>query len=186
MRFGDKKTRYKGALVSVSRVNDGFPFISHPQPCPELHLPFCTRVSPYASADLKPTAELRLGLWTQPSTHPPCPNLPDTEAYSRDPYGPQPCPGHLRPFRVLTGERDSSMTWSVLGIIEESHEATSAMNTRRPVASSPLPYCSLWSQPRAVIFRFCAVCMLLKTRELLPLESFYPQWKSRLLDRASL
>ena len=126
------KTRYRGELVSASHANDGFPSISHLQPCPELHLPFGARVPPHASADPKPTTELRLSLWTQPSAHPPRPNFPDPEAYSRDPYSSEPRPGQLRPFRVLTGERDILMTWFVLGTTEESHGATSASDAHRP------------------------------------------------------
>ena len=126
------KTRYRGELVSASHANDGFPSISHLQPCPELHLPFGARVPPHASADPKPTTELRLSLWTQPSAHPPRPNFPDPEAYSRDPYSSEPRPGQLRPFRVLTGERDILMTWFVLGTTEESHGATSALDAHRP------------------------------------------------------
>lgn len=80
-------------------------FLLPPQPCLELHLPLCPCISPYASADPKPTAKLRLSLWAQPSTHPPCSNISDTETYPWHPYGSEPCPGQLWPFWVLTGER---------------------------------------------------------------------------------
>lgn len=97
-------------IVSDVSVSDAFSSCLPPQPCLELHLPLCPCVSPYASADPKPTAKPRLSLWAQPSTHPPCSNISDTEAYPWDPDGSEPCPGQLWPFWVLTGERHCSVS----------------------------------------------------------------------------
>lgn len=80
-------------------------FFLPPQPCFELHLSLCPCVSPYASADPKPPAKLRLSIWTQPSAHPPRSNISNTETYPWNPNGSEPCPGQLWPFWVLTGER---------------------------------------------------------------------------------
>lgn len=112
------------------------------QPGLELHLPVCAHVSPRASTDLKPTAELRLGLWTQPSAHPSCPNFSNTEAYSRHPDGSEPCPGQLWPCGVLTGERerDSWMSWSVLVIVEESCATVPALHGHGALAFTALSY----------------------------------------------
>lgn len=90
------------------------------QPCLELHLPACTRVSPYAPTNPKPAAEPGLGLRTQPSAHPPSPDLSNTEAYPRDPDSSEPRPGQLWLFRVLAGEQDLSVSWSALVMAEET------------------------------------------------------------------
>lgn len=138
--------KWGAALVFVFCVNDGLlPFVFPMQPCLEFHLPFCTCVSPYASTNLKPTTEFRLGLWTQPSTHPSCPNFSNTEAYSWDPYSFESCSGQLWPFRVLTGEREHSMSWLVLVIVEMNHATMPALNSYSDLAFSWLPYCSLSS-----------------------------------------
>lgn len=65
IKLGIKVQTWIAALVSAFHVSNGLLLFIFPmQPCLEFHLPFCTHVSSYASTNLKPTTELRLGLWT--------------------------------------------------------------------------------------------------------------------------
>jgi hypothetical protein len=101
--------------VILSGVSRSDHFLSHlpPQPCIELHLPLRSCVSSHASTDPKPTAKLRLRIRTQPSSHPPCSNISNTETYPWDSDSSEPRPGQLWPFWVLTGERCSlASAWS--------------------------------------------------------------------------
>lgn len=134
--------------------------LSPAQPRPEFHLPIRARVTPHASADPKPTAELRLGLRTQPSAHPPCPDLSNAEAYSRDPCRSESRPGQLWPFGVLTGERGSSMSWSVPVILKESHATAAAVNRQGSTAfSASILQPVFLTRGSSLQFRWtCSVC----------------------------